>query len=68
MSRLDGCKNGYDYLRKIVCDTSDLKPSRPVKVIKTKEELVKYYEEHGEDWTFQVNAARLFSRHAKENK
>lgn len=59
MSRLDGCKNGYDYLRKIVCDTSDLKPSRPVKVIKTKEELAKYYEEHGEVWTFQVNVARL---------
>lgn len=68
MSRLDGCKNGYDYLKKIVCDTSDLKSSRPVKVIKTKEELAKYYEEHGEDWVFQVNVARLYSRHAKENK
>ena len=68
MSRLDGCNTGYDYLKKIVCDTSDLKSSRPIKVIKTKEELAKYYKEHGEDWTYQVNVARLFSRHAKENK
>lgn len=38
---------------------------RLVKVIKTKEEPAKYYEEHGEDRTFQVNVARLIFKTCK---
>lgn len=38
---------------------------RLVKVIKTKEELAKYYEEQGEDWTFQVNVARFIFKTCK---